>query len=215
MKQEYRKYNSNIDNPQAKFYKEQHTHQTFDFNIEIREKIANAERIKLSMWDALERLDKMIDPSDPDTLNSQLHHGLQAAEQARSDGKPDWFQVVCLIHDAGKMLNFLGMAEQQWAVVGDTFVVGSRFAPEIVYGIESFLDNPDLHDPRFNTLNGVYSPNCGLENVLLSYGHDEYLFGILKAQSTLPRQALEIVRYHSFYPWHDKEAYMHLCSAEV
>lgn len=34
------------------------------------------------------------------------------------------------------------------------------------------------------TENGIYEPGCGLDNVLLSWGHDEYLYNVLKDQST-------------------------------
>ncbi|KAG5638597.1 hypothetical protein H0H81_011683 [Sphagnurus paluster] len=37
-----------------------------------------------------------------------------------------------------------------------------------------------------------------------------YLYHVLKDQSTLPFEALAMIRYHSFYPWHRDGAYMHL-----
>lgn len=33
--------------------------------------------------------------------------------------------------------------------------------------------NPDSKDPIYSTKYGVYKPHCGLENVMLSWGHDE------------------------------------------
>lgn len=42
---------------------------------------------------------------------------------------------------------------------------------------------------------------------MLSWGHDEYLYNIVKDQSTLPAEALAMIRYHSFCPWHAGEAY--------
>src|SRR5699024_1806466 len=48
----------------------------------------------------------------------------------------------------------------------------------------------------------------GLRNVMLSWGHDEYLYNVVKDQSTLPEEALAIIRFHSFYPWHTSGAYM-------
>lgn len=57
----------------------------------------------------------------------------------------------------------------------------------------------------------MYEPNCGLENVLLSWGHDEYLYRVLKHNKTkLPEQALNMIRFHSFYPWHTSGDYEHL-----
>lgn len=42
---------------------------------------------------------------------------------------------------------------------------------------------------------------------MLSWGHDEYLYEVCKTQSTLPKAALNMIRYHSFYPWHRERAY--------
>lgn len=47
----------------------------------------------------------------------------------------------------------------------------------------------------------------------MSWGHDEYLYQVLKHnKSTLPEEALRMIRFHSFYPWHAGGDYMHLCT---
>jgi len=103
--------------------------------------------------------------------------------------------------------------EPQWATVGDTFAVGCEFGDSIVYRDSSFHNNPDLHNSSYNTKYGIYEPNCGLENVLLSWGHDEYLYRVLKHnKTTIPEEGLRMIRYHSFYPWHSGGDYMHLCN---
>lgn len=57
----------------------------------------------------------------------------------------------------------------------------------------------------------MYKPNCGVENLMMSWGHDEYLYHVLKHnKSTLPSNALNIIRYHSFYPWHTSNNYEYL-----
>ena len=38
----------------------------------------------------------------------------------------------------------------------------------------------------------------------------QYLYNVFKHQSSLPTEALAIIRYRSFYPWHKKGAYRHL-----
>ena len=108
-------------------------------------------------------------------------------------------QLVGLVHDLGKLLNLLG-SEGQWDVVGDTFVVGCAFSEKNIYP-ETFAANPDSTHPIYSTLNGIYKPGCGLDNVLISWGHDEYMYTIAKEQSTLPPEALAMIRYHSFYPY--------------
>jgi hypothetical protein len=61
-------------------------------------------------------------------------------------------------------------------------------------------ENPDYHNPAFNTKFGVYSEGCGLDNVLMSWGHDDYMCLVAKEnKSTLPSAGLFIIRYHSFY----------------
>ena len=109
-----------------------------------------------------------------------------------------------LLHDLGKVLCLYG--EPQWAVVGDTYPVGCQFSNKIVYP-EFFAENPDYSDERYNTKFGVYSENCGLDNVKMSWGHDEYLYHVMK--DYLPKPALYIIRYHSFYTQHREEAYSH------
>lgn len=61
----------------------------------------------------------------------------------------------------------------------------------------------------------MYEPNCGLENLLLSWGHDEFLYRVLvHNKATLPPEALAMIRYHSFYPWHSANDYAHLTKKE-
>lgn len=105
--------------------------------------------------------------------------------------------------------------EPQWAVVGDTFVVGCQWSDNIVYREESFTDNPDGNNPKYNTKYGMYEPNIGLEKLTLSWGHDEYMYQVLKHnKTTLPQHALNIIRFHSFYPWHSAGDYEHLMKPE-
>ena len=102
--------------------------------------------------------------------------------------------------------------EPQWAVVGDTFVVGCQPDPSIVFA-DQFVDNPDANTAAYQTKHGIYSPHVGLDNVTMSWGHDEYLYQVLKHnKSSLPKEALGAIRYHSFYPWHTSGAYEHLAN---
>ena len=40
------------------------------------------------------------------------------------------------------------------------------------------------------------------------------MYHIVKNQSTHPPEALYMIRYHSFYPWHREGAYAHLLNAD-
>ena len=139
---------------------------------------------------------------------SQLEHLLQTAEQIRHDGHPRWFILTGLIHDLGKILCLFG--EPQWAVVGDTFPVGCRYSEHIVFP-EFFPGNPDWNVARYQTECGIYEPGCGLDRVHMSWGHDEYLYQVVK--DFLPPEALYMIRYHSFYAAHRDGEYTHLMDA--
>lgn len=94
--------------------------------------------------------------------------------------------------------------------MGDTFPVGCAHDHRVVYP-HLFAANPDTHDSRYNTTHGVYAPSCGLRNVHMSFGHDEYLYRVLEHNGhSLPPAALFIIRYHSFYALHQHGAYEHL-----
>jgi inositol oxygenase len=160
----------------------------------------------MSIWEAMMKLNTFIDDSDPDTSLSQIEHLLQTAEALRRDGKPRWMQLTGLIHDLGKLLYFFG-AEGQWAVVGDTFPVGCAFDEHNIVLPASFAGNPDRDHAIYGTPDGIYHAGIGLDNLMLSWGHDEYLFRVVCDQSVLPPEALAIIRYHSFYPWHSRGAY--------
>ncbi|GLB42463.1 putative myo-inositol oxygenase [Lyophyllum shimeji] len=206
-KTKFRDYDAACDRVKA-FYKEQHEKQTVAFNIKARVDFKTKKRARMGVWEAMEMLNTLIDESDPDTSVSQIEHLLQTAEAIRRDGKPEWMQVAGLTHDLGKLLILFG-SEGQWDVVGDTFVVGCKFSDKIIYP-ETCAANPDSYDSVYSTEYGIYKPHCGLDNVMLSWGHDEYLYHVFKDQSTLPPEALAMIRYHSFYPWHREGAYSHL-----
>ena len=189
----------------AEFYALNHRYQTWDFVAEKRNLFLGLDRAAMGVWQALDFLNTLVDDSDPDLGLSQLDHLLQTAEAIRRDGHPDWFVLTGLIHDLGKILCLWG--EPQWAVVGDTFPVGCPFDDRIVYS-ELFADNPDRSDLRFNCGLGVYEKGCGLGKVRMSWGHDEYLYHVLR--DTLPEPALYMIRYHSFYSGHREGAYSQL-----
>lgn len=59
----------------------------------------------------------------------------------------------------------------------------------------------------------MYKPQCGIDNLMMSWGHDEYLYRVMVHNNCkLPEKALAMIRYHSFYPWHAGGDYMHFCT---
>ena len=201
----FRDYRENVRPGVREFYQLNHRNQTLDFVLKKkREYLAKQKRV-MGIWEAMEFLNTLVDDSDPDTNLSQIEHLMQTSEAIRADGHPRWFILTGLIHDLGKILCLFG--EPQWAVVGDTFPVGCRYSEKIVFP-EFFTANPDASVKEYQTPLGIYSEHCGLDNVHLSWGHDEYLYHVVK--DFLPAEGLAMIRYHSCYPVHLEGEYPYL-----
>nr|XP_031529461.1 inositol oxygenase isoform X2 [Vicugna pacos] len=194
-------------------YKLMHTRQTVDFVRKKHAQFGGFSYKKMTVMEAVDMLDGLVDESDPDVDFPNSFHAFQTAEGIRkAHPDKDWFHLVGLLHDLGKVLALAG--EPQWAVVGDTFPVGCRPQASVVFCDSTFQDNPDLQDPLYSTELGMYQPHCGLENVLMSWGHDEYMYQMMKFNKfSLPPEAFYMIRFHSFYPWHTGGDYRQLCSA--
>jgi inositol oxygenase len=204
-KDTFRDYRREARSSVKEFYRLNHRYQTRDFVLSKKNQYRPGSKPSMGIWKAMEYLNTLVDDSDPDTDLSQIEHLLQSAEAARSNREPRWFILTALIHDLGKVLCLYG--EPQWAVVGDTFPVGCAFSDKIVFS-EFFADNPDSQVPAYQTRLGVYRENGGLDEVDLSWGHDEYLYQVTRPY--LPEPAQYIIRYHSFYPAHREGEYGYL-----
>ncbi|XP_023671856.1 inositol oxygenase [Paramormyrops kingsleyae] len=193
-------------------YKIMHTNQTLAFVKKKHEMWSGCNHTQMNMMESIGTLDQLVDESDPDVDFPNSFHAFQTAEGIRQEHPDkDWFQLIGLIHDIGKIMAFWG--EPQWAVVGDTFPVGCKFQNSIVFRGTTFVDNPDEQNPAYNTEYGIYQPQCGLDNVWMSWGHDEYLYRVMKFNKcSIPEEGLYMLRFHSFYPWHTHGDYMHLCN---
>jgi len=167
---------------------------------------------KMTMKEALSSLDTFIDPSDPDLDEENSIHAYQTAERIRKiHPKNKELQVIGLIHDIGKVLFTFG--EPNWSIVGDTYVLGCEFPKSIVY-YDTLRDNCD-----FGTYDemGIYKKNCGLDQLFISFGHDEYLYQVLlqnKEKHKISKECMDIIRYHSFYPWHTSGEYKQFMNDE-
>ena len=196
----------------VRHYRNMRLHQTVEYVQRMTEKHTKFQN-PMMIWDAMEALNHLIDSSDPDLELPNIQHLFQSAEAMRLEGRPDWMQVTALLHDLGKNLYLWGNEEEgtgqknQFGLVGDTFVVGCKIPNGCVYPEFNSL-NPDMSDPRYNTELGIYEEGCGLEALTLAWGHDEYMYRVLKnhPECTLPQEALWMIRYHSFYPWHKEVA---------
>merc|ERR1711907_706338 len=187
-------------------YRLMHENQTVNFVEAMHDKWLSFDKGLYSIEQVIEMLDELVDDSDPDNELPNSVHDFQTAERIRKAWpEHDWMHLVGLLHDLGKVMALWG--EPQWCVVGDTFPVGCEFSDKIVFP-HQFDKNPDSSNPEYNTQEGMYAPQCGLDNLLMSWGHDEYMYQMLKFNGcTIPEEGLAMIRFHSFYPWHDKRAY--------
>ncbi|MFN3193618.1 MAG: inositol oxygenase family protein [Aureliella sp.] len=201
----FRDYDSEARPSVREFYRLNHRFQTYEFVQQKRKEYLGLNRQRMGIWEAMEFLNQLIDDSDPDLDLPQIEHLLQTAEAIRADGHPSWFVLAGLIHDLGKILCLWG--EPQWAVVGDTFPVGCKYSESIVY-YDFFRHNPDWSNELYQSRLGIYTEACGMDNLTLSWGHDEYLYHVTKEY--LPAEALAMIRYHSCYPIHRERAYGYL-----
>ena len=204
-KEEFRVFDESSPQVVKDFYRENHARQTREFVLGKLAEYAPLKHGRMGIWEAMAKLEALVDDSDPDTDLTQMEHNLQTAEAIRRAGHPRWMILTGFIHDLGKVLCLYG--EPQWAVVGDTFPVGCAWSDTIVFP-EYFAGNPDAAKPELQTRLGVYRENAGLDTVNLSWGHDEYLYHVTRKY--LPEPAQYMIRYHSFYPGHREGAYDYL-----
>lgn len=209
-------------------YRDMRMFHTVDFYRKMEQKYdfsnGNYRRL-MTIEEAFAELENYVDSSDPDLELPNLLHLLQTAEGIRRAGHPDWLQLTGLLHDMGKIMFLWGTGEEgqdgyspdgkQWALGGDTFVVGCQIPHDAIIFPEFNILNPDMHNEKYNTLYGMYEPHCGLDSLCFAWGHDEYMYRMLVANNTtIPREGLDMIRYHSAYCLHDKGAYKHLLKPE-
>ena len=163
----FRDYRQNVRAGVREFYQLNHANQTLEFVLRKKAEYLPKTHRKMSIWEAMEFLNTLVDDSDPDTDFSQIEHLMQTSEAIRADGHPRWFILTGLIHDLGKILCLFG--EPQWAVVGDTFPVGCRYSEKIVFP-EFFAVNPDSLVAEYQTPTGIYAEGIAASTTSTSPG---------------------------------------------
>ena len=194
-------------------YAKNHREMTVDLVHDKHDKWLPLTHGEYTIKEVLDMLDKLIDDSDPDVEVGNSIHAFQTAERIRRK-YPDeeWMHLTGLIHDLGKVMSLWG--EPQHLVVGDTFVVGCKHPEEIVFH-KYFAENPDTKNDLYNGKYGIYNHQHGLDSLTMSWGHDEYMYRVLKGnKSGLPELCHKVIRYHSFYAWHTEGAYTHLVNRD-
>lgn len=207
--EDYRIFDETTPEHVKTFYRLNHTYQTLDFVLAKKAEFLGLNRQKMGIKESIEQLNLLVDESDPDINLPQCYHLYQTAEAIRRDGHPRWLILAGFIHDLGKILAIYG--EPQWAVVGDTFPVGCAYSKKVVFP-EYFAANSDSNNAVYQDLFGIYEPACGFDQLHMSWGHDEYLYQVVK--DYLPPKAAYIIRFHSFYAAHREGAYDYFMNAK-
>lgn len=224
--EEFRNYDdSDRQSTVERHYRLMRTHQTYAFVQRMHEKYTSFDHAQMEIREAFDSLGGYVDSSDPDSEFPNIEHAFQTAEGIRAAGHPDWFQLIGLIHDIGK-LQFLWGGRQdgqegtgdgdQWALGGDTWAVGCKIPESCVFPEFNRL-NPDMADARYNTEMGAYKRGCGISNLKWAWGHDEYAYQVIANHTRalraaghtdlIPDEGLAMLRFHSAYPWHNKGEY--------
>jgi len=207
-------------------YRLMRTHQTLAFHDRMMAKLMDrlrARRCKMTVRECFRELDNYVDSSDPDSELPNVVHALQTAEGIRAAGEPEWFQLVGLLHDMGKVMFKWGCKEDgqegtadgdQWALGGDTWVLGAAIPQTVVFPEYNEL-NPDMQTELLSTPLGIYPARAGIDNLKFAFGHDEYMYQVLKFnKSLIPQAGLSMIRLHSCYPWHSAGEYQLLMKPE-
>ena len=207
---------SNVNQKVVETYRLNHRHQTYEYATEMKKKYCvDFDKAYMGIWDALELANQIVDESDPDIDLPQIHHSIQTAENLKMQFPNNKeLHLIGLIHDLGKVMLLDDFGKlPQWSVVGDIYPLGCQFNNKIVFH-EFFEDNPDNANHQYNTKYGIYKKNCGLDNITMSFSHDEYLYSVLKNNPNckISNENLRIIRYHSFYPFHKENAYNYLAN---
>jgi inositol oxygenase len=155
----------------------------------------------------------LVDTSDPDSLSVQSIHWMQTALALLDSGACSADITGGFFHDMGKVMlhSFYGVTGPfNW---GDTFIVGCRHDADAIETIDAAPDafalNPDSENSAYNTQYGMYEKACGLDDLLVSFGHDEAIYHAMVVnmergdfKKELPKGILDFFRWHSCYPLH-------------
>ena len=111
--EEFRNYaDSDRQDTVRNHYRMMRQNQTVDFVKRMHDKYSfEKPRALMTIAETFEVLKSYVDSSDPDISLPNLVHMLQTAEGIRAAGHPDWFQLVGLIHDMGKVMFLWGAVE--------------------------------------------------------------------------------------------------------
>ena len=83
-KEAFRDYRAEARPSVKEFYRLNHRYQTLDFVRQKKKEYLPLRKKRMSVWEAMEFLNTLVDDSDPDTDLSQIEHLLQTSEAIRA-----------------------------------------------------------------------------------------------------------------------------------
>src|SRR5262252_9754159 len=88
---DFRDYEAESRASVKELYRLNHANQTLDFVLAKKAKYGKLDKAEMSVWEAMDFMNNLVDDSDPDLALPQIVHALQTSEAIRQDGHPRWF----------------------------------------------------------------------------------------------------------------------------
>ncbi|XP_045219272.2 inositol oxygenase isoform X2 [Macaca fascicularis] len=183
-------------------YKLMHTHQTVDFVRSKHAQFGGFSYKKMTIMEAVDLLDGLVDESDPDVDFPNSFHAFQTAEGIRK-AHPDKVPNLPCPSPSQTGSSLLGSCTtwgRSWPCSGSPSGRSS--------------ETPSLSDavPRLPWFSATPPSRTTLTSRILD---TEYMYQVMKFNKfSLPPEAFYMIRFHSFYPWHTGSDYQQLCSQQ-
>lgn len=207
-------------------YKQSWAKQSIEYVLKMKQQYSGFNLCKMDIYKALSLMKDL--PCHCFKIKSEESSNVQEisirsflfsmAEEARKCGHPDWFQLIALIHDLGRVIKLIDKTsikdfqDYDWTIAIMSRVVGCNPSQSTSFKEFSYLRS-DSNDSRYNTNLGIYHEGCGIENLLLTWTGQEYLYSMLKHNEVeLPDEGLAIIRYFLLNEWHTHNEFQSLQS---
>lgn len=186
---------------------------------------------RLSLRDALDRAQGILaDPFSNKTNNNSTDSSFPlslralafgSAEYVRSQGHPDWVQLIALLYYLGRVRVLLdrddvtnvetnNITPYDWAMASRARVLGCPIPEQVAFGEFQTLRPKDDENEKYcgdasenGTATGIYEPHCGLNVVELTWTGPEYMYHMLQRNGiAVPYEGLAMLRLASLSDWH-------------
>ncbi|CAI5715988.1 unnamed protein product [Hyaloperonospora brassicae] len=150
-----------------------------------------------------------------------IKYMVATASAVKEDGHPDWLQLAVFLRALGMVflcwtdednIALRSVSAQEWLTKNSAWVVGEAIPRSIAF---PELNKLNVDHCKAEKAGRSATRQCGLASVTLPWTPDEYLYCVLSHnRTTLPAEALDVVRYWSFRTWHEQDNYSELCTPQ-